>query len=109
MEHSICSVISPEAATRSCGAAGAQTQTRRPTCASRAQDPDQAGQIVDRIVDEPAGGAHSNQDVAIQAVGDAVEEELKAMAHERPAAARAARRALLRHRPPACSRPRSLA
>ena len=35
--------------------------------------------IVDRIVEEPAGGAHSDPTAAIKAVGDAVEEEIKAL------------------------------
>ena len=35
--------------------------------------------IVDRIVPEPAGGAHSAPAAAIRTVGDAVEEELKAL------------------------------
>jgi acetyl-CoA carboxylase carboxyl transferase subunit alpha len=35
--------------------------------------------IVDRIVPEPAGGAHALPDIAIQSVGDAIEEELKAL------------------------------
>jgi acetyl-CoA carboxylase carboxyl transferase subunit alpha len=35
--------------------------------------------IVDRIVDEPVGGAHADREAAMTAVGDAVEEELKAL------------------------------
>ena len=35
--------------------------------------------IVDRIIPEPPGGAHSDPDAAMQAVGDAVEAELKAL------------------------------
>ncbi|OYX95973.1 MAG: acetyl-CoA carboxylase carboxyl transferase subunit alpha, partial [Caulobacter sp. 35-67-4] len=34
---------------------------------------------VDRIIEEPAGGAHSDHEAALKAVGDAVEEELKAL------------------------------
>ncbi|MFZ4607353.1 MAG: acetyl-CoA carboxylase carboxyl transferase subunit alpha, partial [Caulobacter sp.] len=32
--------------------------------------------VVDRIIEEPAGGAHSDPAAAILAVGDAIEEEL---------------------------------
>ena len=35
--------------------------------------------IVDRIIPEPPGGAHSDPEAALKAVGDAVEEELKAL------------------------------
>jgi acetyl-CoA carboxylase carboxyl transferase subunit alpha len=35
--------------------------------------------IVDRIIPEPSGGAHSDPKAAIKSVGDAVEEELKAL------------------------------
>ena len=35
--------------------------------------------IVDRIIEEPAGGAHSDPQAAIQAVGDALEQELTAL------------------------------
>jgi acetyl-CoA carboxylase carboxyl transferase subunit alpha len=35
--------------------------------------------IVDRIIPEPSGGAHSDPEAAIKAVGDAIEQELKAL------------------------------
>ena len=35
--------------------------------------------IVDRIIPEPAGGAHSDPEAAMTSVGDAIEEELKAL------------------------------
>ncbi len=41
--------------------------------------------IVDRIVPEPVGGAHSHPEEAIKAVGDAVEAELKALDDVSPA------------------------
>ena len=40
--------------------------------------------IVDRIVPEPAGGAHSDPEATIQAVGDAVEDELKKLSNLSP-------------------------
>ena len=36
--------------------------------------------VVDRIIPEPAGGAHSDPQTAIRNTGDAIEEELKALA-----------------------------
>jgi acetyl-CoA carboxylase carboxyl transferase subunit alpha len=80
LEHSIYSVISPEGAASILWRDGARAKDAATNMRITAQDLIKLG-IVDRIVDEPAGGAHSNQDAAIQAVGDAVEEELKAMAH----------------------------
>ena len=80
LEHSIYSVISPEGAASILWRDGARAKDAATNMRITAQDLIKLG-IVDRIVEEPAGGAHSNTDVAIQAVGDAVEEELKAMAH----------------------------
>jgi acetyl-CoA carboxylase carboxyl transferase subunit alpha len=40
--------------------------------------------IVDRIVAEPDGGAHTDPEAAIKAVGDAVEEELKKLSSLSP-------------------------
>jgi acetyl-CoA carboxylase carboxyl transferase subunit alpha len=36
--------------------------------------------VIDRIIPEPLGGAHADPDAAIKAVGDAIEEELGALA-----------------------------
>jgi acetyl-CoA carboxylase carboxyl transferase subunit alpha len=35
--------------------------------------------IVDRIIPEPPGGAHSDPEAAMKSVGDAIEVELKAL------------------------------
>ncbi len=78
LEHSIYSVISPEGAASILWRDGARAKDAATNMRITAQDLIKLG-IVDRIVEEPTGGAHSNADVAIQAVGDAVEEELKAM------------------------------
>jgi acetyl-CoA carboxylase carboxyl transferase subunit alpha len=40
--------------------------------------------VVDRIIAEPAGGAHSDRDAAIQAVGDAVEQEIASLSNMGP-------------------------
>jgi acetyl-CoA carboxylase carboxyl transferase subunit alpha len=76
LEHSIYSVISPEGAasilwrdnTRARDAAAAMKITAQDLIKLK---------IVDRIIEEPAGGAHSEPALAIKAVGDVVEEELK--------------------------------
>jgi acetyl-CoA carboxylase carboxyl transferase subunit alpha len=78
MEHAIYSVITPEGCasillrdgSRAEGAANAMKITAQDLIAHK---------IVDRIIPEPPGGAHADPESAIKAVGDAVEEELKAL------------------------------
>ena len=78
LEHSIYSVISPEGAASILWRDGGRAKEAAAAMKITAQD--LIGlKIVDRIVEEPAGGAHSNAAAAIQAVGDAVEQELKAL------------------------------
>jgi len=83
LEHAIYSVIAPEGANsilwRGARTAGEAAKAMKIT----AQDLLRM-KIVDRIVDEPPGGAHSDPEAAMQAVGDAVEEELKALAQIPP-------------------------
>jgi len=78
LEHSIYSVISPEGAASILWRDGARAKDAAEAMKITAQDLI-ALKIVDRIVREPAGGAHSDPAAAIEAVGDAVEEELKAL------------------------------
>ena len=78
LEHSIYSVISPE------GAAGILwrdgSRAKDAAMAMRITGPDLMElKIVDRVIKEPVGGAHTAQDTAITAVGDAIEEELKTL------------------------------
>ncbi|MBO9543624.1 acetyl-CoA carboxylase carboxyltransferase subunit alpha [Caulobacter sp.] len=79
LEHSIYSVISPEGAASILWRDGARAKDAATNMRITAQDLIKLG-IVDRIIEEPAGGAHSDTETAIQAVGDAVEDELKGMA-----------------------------
>jgi acetyl-CoA carboxylase carboxyl transferase subunit alpha len=78
LEHAVYSVIPPEGA-NSILWRGART----PAEAARAMKitaQDLLGmKIVDRIIPEPAGGAHSDPEAAVKAVGDAIEQELKAL------------------------------
>jgi len=90
LEHSVYSVISPE------GAAGILwrdgTRARDAAMAMKITAPDLMElKIVDRVIGEPVGGAHSDRDAAIQAVGDVLIEELDAMAGLSPDQLRKAR------------------
>jgi acetyl-CoA carboxylase carboxyl transferase subunit alpha len=90
LEHSIYSVISPE------GAAGILwrdgTRAKDAAMAMKITAPDLMElKIVDRVIGEPVGGAHSDRDAAIQAVGDVLIEELDAMAGLSPDQLRKAR------------------
>jgi acetyl-CoA carboxylase carboxyl transferase subunit alpha len=78
LEHSIYSVISPEGAASILWRDNARAKDAAAAMKITAQDLIKL-KIVDRIVEEPAGGAHSDPAAAIQAVGDAVEDELKSL------------------------------
>jgi acetyl-CoA carboxylase carboxyl transferase subunit alpha len=78
LEHSVYSVISPEGAASILWRDGARAKDAAEQMKITAQDLIPLG-VVDRIVPEPPGGAHSNPEAAIQTVGDAIEEELKAL------------------------------
>jgi len=80
LEHSIYSVISPEGAASILWRDGARAQDAAEQMKITAQDLVPLG-VVDRIIPEPPGGAHSDPDAAIQAVGDAIEEELQALSN----------------------------
>ncbi|MBS0297491.1 MAG: acetyl-CoA carboxylase carboxyltransferase subunit alpha [Proteobacteria bacterium] len=75
LEHSIYSVISPEGAASILWRDGARAKDAAAAMKITAEDLIKL-KIVDRIVPEPPGGAHSDPDAAIQIVGDAVEDEL---------------------------------
>ncbi len=90
MEHAIYAVISPEGA-NSILWRGARTPAEAAK-AMKITAQDLLGmKVVDRIIPEPPGGAHSDPEAAIKAVGDAVEEELKALETLTPDQVRAAR------------------
>ena len=48
--------------------------------------------VIDRIVDEPVGGAQRDVPAAIKALGDAIEEELTDLAKKEPGELREERR-----------------
>ena len=90
LEHSIYSVISPEGAASILWRDG--SRARDAASAMKITAPDLVElKIVDRIIQEPEGGAHSDREVAIQTVGDVLEDELQALEGLSPDALRAQR------------------
>jgi acetyl-CoA carboxylase carboxyl transferase subunit alpha len=91
LEHSIYAVISPE------GCASILMRGDRSLAQSAAQamkitaEDLIALKVVDRIIPEPAGGAHADPEAAIRATGDAIEDELKKLLPMTPAALKAQR------------------
>jgi acetyl-CoA carboxylase carboxyl transferase subunit alpha len=83
LQYSIYSVISPE------GCASIlwrDAERKRDAAAALKLTADDLikFQIVDRIIDEPVGGAHSDPDAAIAKVGLVIQEELKALSNLGP-------------------------
>ncbi len=83
LEHSIYSVISPEGAASILWHDGSRAKDAADQMKITAPDLLKMG-IVDRIVEEPAGGAHSNPEAMIEALGDVLEKELQAMSFLSP-------------------------
>ena len=85
LEHSIYSVISPEGAASILWRDGARAKDA--AAAMKITGPDLLSLgIVDRVIEEPVGGAHADRDAAITRVGDVLEEELAALETLDPAA-----------------------
>jgi acetyl-CoA carboxylase carboxyl transferase subunit alpha len=78
LEHSIYSVISPEGCASILWRDSARAKDAADAMKITAQDLLKLN-IVDRIVSEPSGGAHSDPEAVVQAVGDAVQDELQAL------------------------------
>jgi acetyl-CoA carboxylase carboxyl transferase subunit alpha len=83
LEHSIYSVISPEGCASILWRDGARARDAAEAMKITAQDLLKL-HIVDRIVREPDGGGHVDPEATIQAVGDAVEEELNKLSNLSP-------------------------
>jgi acetyl-CoA carboxylase carboxyl transferase subunit alpha len=92
LEHSVYAVISPEGCAsilwRTSDRAADAAEAMRVTAA----DLKQLG-VIERIVAEPAGGAHRNSDEAIRSLGDALSEELQSLSGKTGDELRAERRA----------------
>jgi acetyl-CoA carboxylase carboxyl transferase subunit alpha len=76
LEHSIYSVISPEGCASILWRSAEKNQTAAEALRLTAQDLLQLG-VVDEVVEEPLGGAHRDRDATIDALGDALEGQLK--------------------------------
>jgi acetyl-CoA carboxylase carboxyl transferase subunit alpha len=83
LEHSIYSVISPEGAASILWKDGARAKEAADRMKITAPDLLKMG-IVDRIIEEPAGGAHSDKEAMIHRLGGALEEELRALSFMTP-------------------------
>jgi acetyl-CoA carboxylase carboxyl transferase subunit alpha len=92
LEHSVYAVISPEGCAsilwRTSDRAADAAEAMRVTAA----DLKQLG-VIERVVAEPAGGAHRNSEEAIRSLGDALSEELQTLSGKTGDELRAERRA----------------
>ena len=75
LEHAVYSVISPEGCAAILWRNGEEAPAAAEAMRLTAQDLQGFG-VVDRIVEEPVGGAHRTPDQAIAAVGDAIDNAL---------------------------------
>ncbi|NBW06983.1 MAG: acetyl-CoA carboxylase carboxyltransferase subunit alpha [Caulobacteraceae bacterium] len=83
LEHSIYSVISPEGAAGILWRDGARA--RDAAMAMKITGPDLLTlKIVDRLIDEPVGGAHADREAAVKAVGEVLADELKGLENLTP-------------------------
>lgn len=90
-EHAIYSVISPEGCASILWRDAAQAPVAAEAMRITAQDLKKLG-LIDEIVAEPLGGAHRSPDVALTALGDAVEQQLAPLRRLSPEALKAKRR-----------------
>ena len=91
LEHSIYSVISPEGCASILWRDGARAKDAAVAMKVTAQD--LLGlKIIDKIIEEPVGGAHRNRPKTMDAVGDAIETELRHLDGLDPATLRQRRR-----------------
>ena len=79
LEHAIYSVITPEGA-NSILWRGARTAAEAAKAMKITAEDLLVTKVVDRIIPEPPGGAHSDPEAVMRFVGDALEEELDALA-----------------------------
>ena len=79
LEHSVYAVITPEGCASILMRDGSKAEGAAKAMKITAQDLI-TSKVIDRIIPEPPGGAHADPAATIKAVGDAVEEELRALA-----------------------------
>jgi acetyl-CoA carboxylase carboxyl transferase subunit alpha len=92
LEHSVYAVISPEGCASILWRTAEKAADAAEAMKVTAQDLKAIG-VIDRIVPEPVGGAHRNPAEAMAALGEAVGEEIEALAALSRAEVRADRRA----------------
>jgi acetyl-CoA carboxylase carboxyl transferase subunit alpha len=90
LEHAVYSVISPEGCASILWRTSEKAADAAEAMKVTAQDCLALG-VIDRIVKEPAGGAHRDPEGAAKALGVAIGEELSALSKLTPAAIRAKR------------------
>ncbi len=78
LEHSIYSVISPEGCASILWRDAAKAEDAAKAMKITAQDLKKLG-VIDKIISEPAGGAHRAPEVAIKTVGAAIVKELESL------------------------------
>ncbi|MBI1261625.1 MAG: acetyl-CoA carboxylase carboxyltransferase subunit alpha [Rhizobiales bacterium] len=78
LEHSVYSVISPEGAASILWRSSDKTQEAATAMKITAQNLHQLG-VVDRVLEEPIGGAHRERNQMIKETGDAILDELKGL------------------------------
>jgi acetyl-CoA carboxylase carboxyl transferase subunit alpha len=78
LEHSVYTVASPEASASILWHDSSRAQDAATSMRITAQDLEKFG-VIDRIIDEPVGGAHRSPEEAIKATGDAIEEALSSL------------------------------
>ena len=83
LEHSFYAVISPEGCASILWRSGDNAQDAAQAMRISAQDLLRLG-LIDRIVEEPLGGAHRDAAKAMATMGDAIEEELSELAEKSP-------------------------
>ncbi|OJW64613.1 MAG: acetyl-CoA carboxylase carboxyltransferase subunit alpha, partial [Sphingomonadales bacterium 63-6] len=87
LEHAVYSVISPEGCASILWRTGEKAPLAAEAMKMTAQDLLELG-VIDRIVEEPAGGAHRDRRETALALGAAIAQELDALGKKSPAALR---------------------
>ncbi|MEO9601276.1 acetyl-CoA carboxylase carboxyltransferase subunit alpha [Parasphingorhabdus sp.] len=76
LEHAVYSVISPEGCASILWRTGDKADVAADAMQITAQNLKKLG-VIDRIIEEPMGGAHRNQELTINSLGKAIAEELE--------------------------------
>lgn len=91
LEHAIYSVISPEGCAAILWNSAEKAQDAADALKLTAQDLLRL-KVIDQVVAEPVGGAHRNATAAIEAVGDAIDQQLRGLSALEPGVLREGRR-----------------